>query len=362
MPAAADPGPHDATTAAEPAGEIRIRPAREADLPAVVALCAQALGWADGEPNEELFTWKHRANPFGPSPMWVAETEQGLAAVRAMLRWELVAPDGTRLRAVRAVDTATDRAHRGQGLFRRLTLGAVEALTAEGVDLVFNTPNAQSRPGYLTMGWEVLGRVPVAVGLPSLRAVGRLRGAGGASRKWSLPTSAGAPAAALVEDEATVAALVASAGPARGLATPRTPAHLRWRYAEGPVSYRVLGLGRDPAEGVALFRLRQRGGSTEAVVDELIVPAEGAAGRRRRLVARILREAGPDHLLVTCPSLRSAAPAGGGPLARLADVAGRPPALRAPRLGPILTWRALARPERPPIEAWDLSLGDVELF
>src|SRR5690606_32239213 len=110
---------------------------------------------------------KHRRNPFGASPMWVAETDEGLAAVRAMMRWELAGPDGRVLRAVRAVDTATHADHRGRGLFRRLTLGAVESLTAEGVDLVFNTPNDQSRPGYLTMGWEVLGRVPLAVALPS---------------------------------------------------------------------------------------------------------------------------------------------------------------------------------------------------
>jgi hypothetical protein len=34
--------------------------------------------------------------------------------------------------------------------------------------------------------------------------------------------------------------------------------------------------------------------------------------------------------------------------------------LRLPGQGPLLTWRALASPAPP--DAWDLSLGDIELF
>jgi hypothetical protein len=31
-------------------------------------------------------------------------------------------------------------------------------------------------------------------------------------------------------------------------------------------------------------------------------------------------------------------------------------------MGPVLTWRALVDTEAPPIEQWELSTGDVELF
>ena len=51
----------------------------------------------------------------------------------------------------------------------------VEEMTAEGVDVVFNTPNTQSRPGYLKMGWIDVGRLPVAARPTGLRSLVRLR-------------------------------------------------------------------------------------------------------------------------------------------------------------------------------------------
>ena len=36
--------------------------------------------------------------------------------------------------------------------------------------------------------------------------------------------------------------------------------------------------------------------------------------------------------------------------------------VRLPGQGPLLTWRSLHRTERPPLEQWDLRLGDLELF
>ena len=39
-------------------------------------------------------------------------------------------------------------------------MAAVEELTSDGVDFVFNTPNPESRAGYLTMGWQDAGRIP----------------------------------------------------------------------------------------------------------------------------------------------------------------------------------------------------------
>ncbi len=73
---------------------------------------------------------------------------------------------GEVLRAVRAVDTATDPDYQGQGLFTALTMHGLDEVRADGVDFVFNTPNDQSRPGYLKMGWQTVGELPVAVRIP----------------------------------------------------------------------------------------------------------------------------------------------------------------------------------------------------
>lgn len=325
--------------------EVVVRRARPDELDAVVELCGRALGWTPGEPNEALFRWKHRDSPFGPSPTWVAEEDGRLVAVRAFLRWAFRRPDGTVVQAVRAVDTATDPEHQGRGLFTRLTTGALPELVDDGIGFVFNTPNDQSRPGYLKMGWEVVGRVPVGVALGRPRGALRLAGARTAAGKWSLPTTAGRPAAEVLADRASIAELLGAAGPPAGLATDRSPEVLWWRYAAGPVRYRAVQLGRSAVDGLAVFRLRRRGGAVEATVAELLVPDGPDAGdRRARLVGAVRRVARPDHLLATVRHRRE------GPL------------VRVDRLGPVLTWRALADEHRPDLPAWDLHLGDVELF
>jgi hypothetical protein len=77
------------------------------------------------------------------------------------MRWQFLY-EGRLLPAFRAVDTVTDPEYRGKGIFRLLTLQLIEELkTSEPPSFIFNTPNKMSRPGYLKMGWQVLGRAPV---------------------------------------------------------------------------------------------------------------------------------------------------------------------------------------------------------
>src|SRR5678816_264411 len=136
---------------------LLLRRALPGDRPEIVGLAARALGWAGDDRDAAFFSWKHDDNPHGPSPAWVAETDGRLVAFRTFLRWRLTRGHDT-IDVVRAVDTATDPEFQGRGLFTRLTLAAVEELTADGVAAVYNTPNTQSRPGYLKMGWQELGR------------------------------------------------------------------------------------------------------------------------------------------------------------------------------------------------------------
>jgi Acetyltransferase (GNAT) domain len=134
--------------------DIVVRQARANDRPQILALVARILGWGMDSRNEALFAWKHEHNVFGPSPAWVALDGDHLAGFRTFLRWEFEL-GGTPIRAARAVDTATDHAYQRRGVFRRLTLLALEELEVDGPTFVFNTPNDQSRPGYLSMGWQV---------------------------------------------------------------------------------------------------------------------------------------------------------------------------------------------------------------
>jgi hypothetical protein len=327
------------------APEIEIRPWREADQAAVLALLASSLGWEDDERHARFFEWKHRAGPFGPSPAWVAMAGERLAGFRIFQRWRFRRGDQV-VPAVRAVDTATDPEFTRQGIFSRLTTCALEQVEAEGVGFVFNNPNERSRPGYLKMGWIELGELPIAA-RPRLRpsALARLVRARGAAGKWGEESQAGVAAAEALADRAAIEALLASQPPDPRLQTERSPAFLAWRYGFGPLAYRALPAGDSPAEGLALFRLRRRGKASEALLCDVIVP-EGDPARAARLARRVVTATGAaDYALVARDDR--------WPRRHFLPVPGR---------GPVLTWRAVNETEPDPMPSWRLTLGDVELF
>ena len=319
-----------------------VRPYRSEDEQEVLRLLLTSLGPGPaGERSPAFFRWKHLANPFGPSFMLVAEAGGRIVGLRAFLRWRFEL-DGRKVRAVRAVDTATHPDHQGRGIFRRLTLEALDVLRGEA-DLVFNTPNGRSLPGYLKMGWREVGRLPVAVRPRSASAVVTMLRARTPAEKWSLPSSAGEPAGDVVADRSAITRLLARAA-AAGLRTRRTPEFLAWRYGFGPLCYRAVLAGRDAADGLALFRLRRRGSATEAAITDVLVP-DGDPATARRLCRRAVRESGADYAIVA---------------GRTRTVPGF---VSVPRQGPTLVWRQVhPAATMPALPRWSLTLGDVELF
>lgn len=310
--------------------DIRFRPARPDDGPAVLELLQRSLGWRPQDPMAEFFVWKHRASPFGSSPAWVAEAGSRVVGFRTFMRWSFSGTTGS-VEAVRAVDTATDPEYQGRGVFRRLTLAALEEMAADGIAFVFNTPNDQSRPGYLKMGWKPLGRLPMHVRpRASARSAHRLRRARVPADRWSQATDVGAAATEYGWQGSMVDDL-----PDDGrLRTPATPELLAWRYGFEPLRYRVL---HGPGEPPVVIRLRRRGPATEMAV----VHQSPVRGSRRRLTAA-LRSTGADYAV--------------------ALGARRPPGFVTLRgRGPLLVARKLTV-EPPPLQTWDLQLGDVELF
>ena len=145
--------------------------------------------------------------------------------------------------------------------------------------------------------------------------------------------------------DARVGDLLTTIAPATGLRTRRSQPYLEWRYGFAPLGYRAIAAGRDPAEGIAVFRVRRRGRAAEAALCELLVP-DGATRAARHLARTVSRSTGADYVV----RLGRAAPAAGF--------------LPLPGQGPILTWRKLATTDTdaPALGTWDLSLGDVELL
>jgi predicted N-acetyltransferase YhbS len=324
--------------------DLECRAATAADLPAIIELLHESMGRADDSRFDELFRWKHLENAFGPSPMWVACADERIVGLRTFMRWEF-ARAGETVRCVRAVDTATHPDFQGQGIFRRLTLDALPSLTNDGVAFVFNTPNSQSRPGYLKMGWHEIGRAQACVRPLSLRGTALLVRNRVPASHWSEQSELGRPVGEVFADP-HFAALIAGR-PADGrLRTRRDAAFFEWRYGTALLGYRAIAAGAGIDDGVAFIRVRRRGRAVEVVLADLLVP-ESAPAARKGLVKRLVKAV-----------LRTIRPAADYAL----GVGSIPGCLRVPTFGPVMTTRDLAETAPRTVGAFDLALGDVELF
>lgn len=335
------------------------------DSQAVLDVVRSSLpGNAATRKTEKYWRWKHIENPFGESAgtlAMAADSSGGIVAVRSFMQWRFLS--GTmELTAVRAVDTVTADAWRGKGIFKQLTLQAVKNLEADGVDLVFNTPNQNSAPGYLKMGWCDIGSVPLYIRpLKPLRIVGALIkgkfGAGPVTPTW-YPDEAQLPRWAEWEDRSEIIAVMRSHEMNRrpfGLRTVRTADYLSWRYGRNPqADYRVHILREnDHVIAVAVLRPNIRYGLRELVITE-IWARDANPAFMQRLLDTLGCCAETDYMI-----------------AHFAKGSAEYTALRKASFFrvPVRKMRLFIRKLGKPLPAsvftmqgWDLTLGDLELF
>lgn len=312
---------------------LSVRLFEDRDLPSVLDLLRASLGEsASLRRTPELFSWKHIENPFGRSVMLVAEDRGTIAGFRAFMQWELDSPEIGRLRCVRAVDTATHPDYRRRGVFRRLTLAALDVAADDGIDMVFNTPNPHSGAGYLTMGWSRVGLIrPLAS-----PARGLLR-SGPATDQLPEPADFVDPVVEVQERRGVDRAPL-------GLRTPRSAEYHTWRFQRHPTARYVQIDGRG---GVAVARLAYRGKRRELLVSDVYGSTMHQTIRQCRRVART--------------SYVGAFFSTGSPERVAAYRAGL-----IPVPGAKLT--LMVRPLRPlavdvtDLGLWDLSLSDLELL
>ena len=307
-----------------------IRPATLDDREQIIDVLWRSMGSPPDQRHADLFAWKHDHNPFGASPVWVVEHGGAIVGVRAMMRWQFER-DGRRLMAVRAVDTATAPEAQGRGLFTALTMHALADL-AGTTDFVFNTPNDNSRPGYVKMGWQVVGRLPAAVVPVGAVGLGRLVRSRQPAELWSEPVEIG-----MDPDEWITSQWRGDVqrGRPRALVTAQSETYWRWRLGLASLHYRIV----DDGEVSLAIRVRRRGPSRELVVAH----AFGDSGSVDVAARRVASAVGCDYAL------------------RLGR--GRVPhSLSMPGGGPLLTWRALREPGMPPLDNWHLTMADIELF
>lgn len=346
-------------------------------IPEVLKLVKVTLGNEGAVRKTEAFwRWKHEDNHFGSSyGLYARDETQALAVgLRVLMRWQFRTKDGELLQAVRAVDTATHPAYQRLGIFSKLTRQAVDDLKQEGVDLIFNTPNARSLPGYLKMGWQIVAKWPLYIrALRPIRMLSRRLKTIPASQQLIKFDDFFAPnimtwqafAERYGED---IPKLVSNweqqrrqACPARGsrqarvgLRTLKDFNYLQWRYGQHPhLTYGIYAWeDAGTLAGFAILRPNWRYGWQEIVLTEIFLrqpdPKLG-----KSFLKHLIKELRGDYLVAhfSAPTFEKA-------LLRRAGF------LQAPRQGMTFTVNPLSSRSQSALAAvfWDLTLGDLEVF
>lgn len=341
---------------------VHLRSATVDDTDRILELVRLSLGEGKIPRDLTYWTWKHAENPFGTSPMLVAESGAGdLVGLRVFMRWKWTSR-GNAISAVRAVDTATHPNWRGQGVFSRLTRAMIDQMRDEGVSLIFNTPNDQSRPGYLKMGWISIGRTSFWVKpLRPLRVMRAVIGNGLSQGETASSRAGSSLDAATFLDrmggESLDEFLSTLHATESKLVTPRDTEYLRWRYARIPgFAYQAAGVLDGRHNALAFFRTKPQSGQRELRFSELLV-----APNRRSMTAgaEIIRVA----IKNADADFATAMASPGTPEQRVLVRCGFVP---APRLGPTFTVRPINRLQNGvnPLKrrSWRASAGDLEVF
>ena len=335
--------------------ELEVRDVTPDDVDGLLALIRICLGPGSVPRSREYLQWKHFNGPFGPSHGLVAVARGEIVGLRLFLRWRFGLRGSIR-EAVRPVDTAVHPQWRGRGIFTRLTMALVEGVHDSGCSFAFNTPNANSRRGYLQMGWEDFGRAPLLARLCKPRRV-FAAGLGKISDARAPSPGCGSATVRDLGEDSLARAFSGSAAPtSQRLATPRDRAYLKWRYLDIPgLDYHADWEHSGSAHAAAIFRIRNRRGLRELSVAELLVGGDRASATIATGLLRRAVEATDPDWVVAC------AAAGTRERGCLLRAGFLPISALAPRIvvrqlqeipGVDITARA----------SWNLSLGDLEVF
>lgn len=328
-----------------------IRSAEDSDRKQIIDLLRASLGESTIPKSEELWSWKHEQNPFGSSYVLVAEQDGELIGVRAFMKWQFQRR-GKLYKVLRAVDTVTHPAHKGKGIFKKLTLQLADRCKADGYHFIFNTPNDQSLPGYLKMGWMKQARMPLKLKLLHpydimfRKVIGRQRSQQQLNvpyQKWTKEIFE--LARHHVEEENLISTRV-------------TPEYLSWRYASNPLfRYNYF---TDGQSFLMIGRLKMHSFGTEfRITDFLKTVPDNQSGH----INRLLRESMKQFCSKQRVDFISMSDLQYKKSSRFLRWMGWMPALPA---GPLITLRNLNMPSDfqrlMKLRYWNYSLGDLELF
>jgi GNAT superfamily N-acetyltransferase len=266
---------------------------------------------ANGSPRDDRqLRWQYREPPVGRLYAEFAEEPGGkVGGIYAVF------PARFRVRGkvyvgVQSLNTLTDEAHRGKGLFTKLAKRVYDRCQAEDVALVYGFPNGSSAHGFFErLGWARLDPVPFLVRPLRLRKA-RLPEA---LVKWvpdvwprPLPRvrlTANEEVAVATAVDASLAAVWASFAVGVNAAVERDLDYLKWRLARPKAGYKVLVFRRGgEVRGWVAFTVQEKHGGRIGYVMELLhAPGDDAAGAALAAAAlRDLSALGAEVVLAWC--------------------------------------------------------------
>ncbi len=306
---------------------MQIREADHSDIPGILSVLKASLGETSSKKTEEVWRYKHIENPFGESLVLVAEEENKIIGVRAFMRWKWQREDEV-YSAFRAVDTATHPEHQGKGIFKKLTLKALELGKERGDHFVFNTPNSQSKPGYLKMGWKEVAKLKI-----ELRALNPIN-----KNKQFTYHCVGE----IASSDNLIASFFERQKKTNQLFTPKNIQYLTWRYINNPLQDYAVICNK---EYFIAGYVKKRNKFREFRLSEVIC----TTNRKKEAKTAILQLAKASGAQVLS-------------IASHTDIQFKTGIIG--NFGPVLTYKAinLHAPELLNLESWTYSLGDLELF
>jgi GNAT superfamily N-acetyltransferase len=326
---------------------MNIRPATSKDKPAIIELLRKSLGESTIPKSEALWTWKHEENPFGNSYVLLAEENEELIGLRAFMQWEWQWNEKS-YRTIRAVDTATHPKHQGKGIFKKLTLDQLERCRKDNIRFVFNTPNTQSMPGYLKMGWQLQGKMPLKIkALSPVRTAFRLllknkavKAVNNSANEWN---------SVLKSFDGKQALKIA------GLHTPWSTSYVQWRYAANPLfPYSFIS---DNKNYILIYRIKEHSRFSELRLTDFYLFNKDVHVKKdiSAKLRQVARNTAADMLTISGRQLlayKDYLPAFG------------PIPIR--NAGPSITLRDVTATDEfeslMKMENWSYSMGDLELF
>ncbi|APS39315.1 GNAT family N-acetyltransferase [Salegentibacter sp. T436] len=311
---------------------MKIREANHSDIPEILEVLKASLGETSSKKNQDIWRFKHVENPFGESLVLLAEEKDNIIGVRAFMRWRWQQGENI-FSAFRAVDTATHPAHQGKGIFKKLTLKALELGKERGDHFVFNTPNQQSKPGYLKMGWKEIDKLNTQI-IPIIPFF------------WNSISVQHYPKQTTDLSLKLLSVWNSKLEDSSNLYTPKTKDYLEWRYINNPLQeYRI-----ETTENyfIAAY-VKQHKKFKELRISELILVDPQYKKTCKSLIKKWAKEYGVHFISLNYPW---------DPSIFKLKVSGK--------FGPVLTFKNLESSSIDPkvyrIENWGYSLGDLELF